>query len=219
MAKRSNFRGTARKLYNPSEVKFMDADEMRREYTELRKVANRRAQRLRKAGFEDTDLANRFFAPQSSLSDDDIKSELLDVSRYLRDERTYVQGMREYDRNIKEKLAKYEDVISKNPRRFMDFMESARRRAGGSLKDSARVRQVYEESLKRGMSASTLEIHFRDYIDNQEKLEKLSDTLLSMPVSGRLTMGQLSNWLGESKEELKVRSKMRRPKDKGKHRR
>lgn len=218
MAKRSNFRGTSRKLYNPSEVKYLDADEMRREYTELRKVANRRAQRLRKAGFENTDLANRFFAPQSSLSDDDIKAELLDVSRYLRDERTFVQGMREYDKTMKKSLEKYGDVISKDPKRFGDFMKNARARAGGQLPNSERTRSAYENAVKRGMRPETLEIHFSSYLDDKDKLDKLAETLYELPETGRLTIDKLWQALGD-KPTPPRRAKRGRPKDKGKRRR
>lgn len=191
MPKRSNFRGTTRKLYNPSEVKYLDAKEIRSEYAALRKIANRRADRLKQAGFGETSLAKEHFAPQSALSDEQVKTELLEVSRFLRDPRSTRPGMREYDKAIKESLAKYEDVIAKNPKKFGDFMESARRRAGGRLADSARVRASYEQAVARGMQPKTLEKHFGQYLNDVDKLDKLSTALYNAPTTGRLTIAKL----------------------------
>lgn len=191
----NNFRGTRRKLYNPSEAKYLSDEEARKEYAALRKVANRRASRLRQSGFGGLDVSEQFFPPQSSLSDDEIKAQLLDVSRYLRDPRTTRPGMREYQKTMEESLGKYTDVVKKDPKKFGDFMESARRRAGGRLFDSARVREAYEQAVSRGMRPKTLEKHFSQYLNDQEKLKDFVVTLSEAPRGGRLTYKALQQML------------------------
>ena len=191
----SNFRGTRRKLYNPSEAKYLTEEETRKEYAALRKIANRRAERLRSSGFAGTELAETTFPAQSSLSGDEVKAQLLEVSRYLRDPRSTRPGMREYEKTIKESLRKYADVVAKNPKKFGDFMEAARRRAGGRLYDSGRVRLVYEEAISRGMRPKTLEKHFGQYLNDQEKLNDLAVALSEAPRSGRLTYKALQAML------------------------
>lgn len=187
----SNFRGTQRQLYNPSTVKYLSDQDIKSEYQALRRIANRRAERLRSSGYTGYAVSEKRFPKASSLTPEQMQAELLNVSSYLRDPRSTRPGFRAFQEEQQEALSKYKDVISKNPKAFGDFMESARRRAGGRLADSASVRMAYEEAVARGMRPATLQKHFDSYLTDRDKLQDLGAALYQAPVEGRLTIAAL----------------------------
>lgn len=196
----SNFRGTQRQLYNPSTAKYLSGRELRTEYAALRRIANRRASRLTEAGYGDSELARRNFPAGRSLSDEEIRQQLLDVSVFLRDPRTTRPGYRAYAESMEKALTKsklgLEKAAARNPAKFGRFMEEMRTRAGGRLAGSGSVAQAYDEAVSRGMRPETLRKHFSDYLTEEREAEKLAATLYNAPTGGRLTIAKLTELLG-----------------------
>lgn len=191
MAGGSNFRGTRRQLYNPQTVKYLSAKEARKAYQDLRRVAVKRMARLEKAGVQapmKTELP-----PSSKLTDDQIAGQLLDVSTYLRDPRSFVSGAREFE-SKQEAAFEGSPVIQKNIKQFGDFMSEIRRRAGGRLYDSSRTRDAYEQAVSKGMRPATLEKHFSNYLTDAQEAEKLAKAAASFTGS-RLTISALKGLL------------------------
>lgn len=193
----NNFRGTQRQLYNPSTAKYLSGRELRSEYAALRRIANRRASRLTEAGYGDSDLAQRNFPAGKSLTDEEVRKALLDVSVFLRDPRTTRPGYRAYAESIKKSLGKkYDKAAARNPKRFGDFMEDLRTKAGGRSPGSGDQAQAYDEAVSRGMRPETLAIHFGDYLINEKEAERLASVLYNAPTGGRLTIAKLKDLLG-----------------------
>lgn len=193
----SNFRGTQRQLYNPSTAKYLSGRELRTEYAALRRIANRRASRLTEAGYGDSDLAQRNFPAGRSLNDEEVRQALLDVSVFLRDPRTTRPGYRAYAESIKESLGKkYYKTAARDPKRFGDFMEDIRKKAGGRSPGSGDQAQAYDEAVSRGMRPETLAKHFGDYLTNEKEAERLASVLYNAPTGGRLTIAKLKDLLG-----------------------
>lgn len=202
---RSNFRGTTRTLYNPRNVKYLEAPEARKEYQALRRIALKRGARLEKAGLGYLPEAAPDFPASSLLSDDEIKNQLLDVSAYLRDPYSLVVPARELKNipeemervtirgrtQIRKKLPDMGEIINRNPKRFGKFMDEIRARASGRLQGSSQVRTAYEEALQRGMRPETLRKHFSDYLTDAEKADRMAATLYRAPKEGRLTISKL----------------------------
>lgn len=206
--KRSNFRGTQRTLYTPRTVKFLDPKTARKEYQALRRVALKRAARLRAAGLDWLPEAQPNLLPSSGLSDDEITQSLLDASSYLRDPFSYVKAAKELfvpegkervtgkgGRTYLRSIADMGPIINANKRRFGEFMDTIRARAGGRLYGSDQVRTAYEEAVQRGMRPETLKKHFSDYLVDAEKADKLAATLFNAPTKGRLTIKKLKELL------------------------
>lgn len=140
MAKaRSNFRGTTRQLYNPKTVKYLEAPDARKEYQQLRRVALKRAARLEKAGLGYLAEAHPDLPLSSTLSDEMIKDQLLNVSEYLRDPYSLVkparetleipQGMERVTIKGKTQIREVPDmgeIINKDRKRFGDYMDDLR---------------------------------------------------------------------------------------------
>lgn len=189
--KGSNFRGTKRTLYTPRTVKYISAKEARREYQALRRVAMKRMARLEKSGIQQPYTMQ--FLPSSTLTDDQIAGQLLDVSTYLRDPRSFVTGARQFEEKQKEAF-EGSPVIQRNLRQFGDFMSEMRKRAGGRLYDSGRTRAAYESSVSKGMRPATLEKHFSEYLTDAKKAEQLAKAADSY-TGPRLTIAALKKLL------------------------
>lgn len=189
--KGSNFRGTKRTLYTPRTVKYISAKEARREYQALRRVAMKRMARLEKSGIQQPYTMQ--FPPSSTLTDEQIAGQLLDVSTYLRDPRSFVTGARQFEEKQKEAF-EGSPVIQRNLRQFGDFMSEMRKRAGGRLYDSGRTRAAYESSVSKGMRPATLEKHFSEYLTDAKKAEQLAKAADSY-TGPRLTIAALKKLL------------------------
>lgn len=210
----SNFRGTQRTLYNPKTVKYLEPREARKEYQALRRVAQKRQARLEKAGVEGP-LVNFEFPKSSELTDDQIQSGLLDVSRFLRDPLTFVgpakeaqaAGLPEGKERVFDRGRTYVrntvdmgPIINRNKKAYGDFMDMVRARAGGRAAykervNGAMVRASYEQAVKRGMRPKTLAKHFSEYLTDREKAQDLAKTLYNAPDAGRLTISALEGML------------------------
>lgn len=191
MAGGANFRGTRRTLYTPRTVKYISASEAKREYQALRRVAIKRMNRLSKSGVQNP--VSIELPPASTLTPDQIQGQLLDVSTFLRDPRSFVTGAKQFE---EKQLSAFEGspVIQRNLKQFGDFMSDMRRRAGGRLFDSARTRDAYEQTVSKGMRVSTLEKHFGDYLTDRDKAEKIAKAAESFQ-GKRLTISKLKELL------------------------
>lgn len=187
----ANFRGTKRTLYTPRTVKYISEKEARREYQALRRVALKRMVRLEKSGVQVPYTIE--LPPASRLTPDQIAGQLLDVSTYLRDPRSFVTGARQFE---EKQAAAFEGspVIQRNLKQFGDFMSEMRKRAGGRLYDSSRTRDAYEISVSKGMRPKTLEKHFSDYLTDGKKAEQLAKAAESF-TGRRLTISALKRLL------------------------
>ena len=136
----TNFRGTTRQLYNPRTVKYLEIPEARKEYQNLRRVALKRAARLENAGLGYLPEATPDLPRSSTLSDDEIRQQLLNVSAYLRDPYTYVGPAKEtfsvpenmelimrQGRTIVREVPDMGDIINQDRKRFGDFMDAMRK--------------------------------------------------------------------------------------------
>lgn len=187
----ANFRGTKRTYYTPRTVKYISEKEARREYQALRRVALKRMQRLVKSGIQNPYTME--LPPSSTLSADQISNQLLDVSTYLRDPRSFVRGARQFE---EKQLSAFEGspVIQRNIKQFGDFMSEMRRRAGGRLPGSERTRDAYETTVSKGMRPKTLEKHFSEYLIDAKKAEQLAKAAESF-TGRRLTISILKRLL------------------------
>ncbi len=150
--KRNNFRGTQRTLYTPRTVKYLEPNQARKEYQALRRVANKRAARLRSAGYDWLNESAVNLPPSSRLDDDEIRQGILDASRYLRDPYSLVSVVKDLEIPEGKELIQPRDratylrdiadmgpIINANRRRFGEFMEDIRARAAGRLDAAERL--------------------------------------------------------------------------------
>ena len=118
------------KLYSPYQISRMSDAEIRKAYSDLRSVANKRLGRLEAQGLNQTARTGYRFPTIKQVeasSKSTIASELADVSVWLRDERSTIRGekafLNEFTEIMKEKgygdiIQSYDDAYN-----FFDFMD------------------------------------------------------------------------------------------------
>lgn len=115
--------------YYPYRLEQIDERALRKEYTRLRKVANKRLARLQASEYKETDLAKEYAGGFALLADvKDLPRELTQLARFVASERSSVTGLKRIDKQAIETLHEhgYEFINAKNVRQFGAFMEEMR---------------------------------------------------------------------------------------------
>lgn len=182
MRKRKNYYG-----YTPSKIARMGEKEIRRIYSEYRKIANKRAARLRAAGYGAYEVARTYFPTTKSLNSEDLRERFAEVNRYLRDVRTKIKPLKAYESEALKSLHKheYDFVTHENFVQFTNFMDWARARAGANdrVYGSDRIAELFEQKERLNISANALQKNFDHYLENIEavkKVERLEHTNRAM---------------------------------------
>lgn len=171
----------SRYTFTPKTLEGKSVNYMRHQYAYVRSVLNKRAARIRAKGFTQYEAAQPLPAA-STISDEDIKSALLDASRKARSEETFSGGFEQRIRRRVEGLqrAGYESVNEENASEFWQFMRRARDRQSKTLFDSHIVAQTYNMARSRGVSAATLEREFKNYLVSRDRMVSLYDAIESI---------------------------------------
>lgn len=172
MRKRKNYYG-----YTPSKIARMGEKEIRRIYSEYRKIANKRAARMRAAGYGDYEVAQTYFPTTKSLNTEELREQFADLNRYLRDVRTKIKPLKAYESEALKSLHKhgYKFVNHENFKLFSDFMDWARARAGANdrVYGSSRIAQMFQQKERLKISANALQKNFDYYLENLEAVKKV----------------------------------------------
>lgn len=185
--------------YTPAQIAQLSDKTVRQRYAQLRSIALKRIARLKAAGFGDTDLADVNLPASGKLSAEDLRAGLADLSRWLRDPRTTVRGMKQYLKRMKESLqqAGY-NIPARDLAKFGRYMEEMRARYKGRLPGSDLVAGVYDHAARLGVSGNTLQRNFRQWLDDDEKIAKLYKKLQEIqlpPGRKRLSSKELKKLL------------------------
>lgn len=121
------------KLYTPYQLSQMPDTAIRREYSRLRGIANKRLGRLAKAGLNPTALSGYKFPTISQIEESSlstIASELADVSKWLRQDTSTVKGERERVKNFQNYMGEQGagDIVDTPEKlyEFFDFLDEIR---------------------------------------------------------------------------------------------
>lgn len=115
--------------YYPYRLKQIDERALRKEYTRLRKIANKRLNRLQASEYKESDLAREYAGGFALLADvKDLPRELTALARFVASERSSVTGLKRIDKQTIETLHQhgYTFVNTKNVGQFGAFMEEMR---------------------------------------------------------------------------------------------
>ena len=149
-------------VYYPYRLKQMDEGALRKEYTRLRKIANKRLNRLQASTYKETDLAKEYAGGFALLADvKDLPRELTQLARFVASERSSVTGLKRIDKQTVETLHQhgYTFVNAKNVGQFGAFMEEMRQAGLSKLYSSEFLANWWSE---KGKSE-------RDNVDNLKK--------------------------------------------------
>lgn len=206
--------------YNVEDLINQDEKELRREYTRLRDIAQKRLKRLRNEGFGKTDVASYFGGDVPKLSSlkskEDIVFGLAELAGFVSVPLSTVKGMREHikeerkkaiqtDEKMGEILAKLnkhfpegERFTRNNVDRFFDFMNTKVAMNVEKIVASDRIAKLYKVlESKRITNYSALMRSEKDlvfFINNLENLEAVE-----LPKG---TKGTVANWRRLINEEI-----------------
>lgn len=134
--------------YYPYRLKQMDERALRKEYTRLRKVANKRLARLQASEYKETDLAKEYAGGFALLADvKDLPRELTVLARFVASERSSITGLKRIEKQTVETLQEhgYDFVNAKNVRQFGAFMEEMRQAGLSKLYSSELIAEWWSE--------------------------------------------------------------------------
>ena len=182
------------KLFFPSDIAKMSKAEMHKEYSKLRSIANKRIGRLAE---QNLGAGRSKFATIQQIVEStkwNIESQLAEVSKFLRSDRTTVKGekkfLNDFKRNMEEKG--YGDLVQspKDIYNMIDFMEHMREQYGDKVFDSGDAMDVLQETERLNIPISKVKEYYEDFASNLSELENMPT-----PKSGRAMSAKKVNAL------------------------
>ena len=150
--------------------------EIRDEYRRLRNIANKRIDRLERAGYTKTQTylrnAGAYKAP-SNYTMAELQYKLYQISKFVSAESSTVSGMRRIEKQTLEKLHEKDLGRITNLQEFGDFMDWARTKYRNSEFDSERAAEVFNESKRRRIDIEEIKKDYELYRDNYKKFTEL----------------------------------------------
>ena len=171
MAKRKNVDALTWQYddYYPYRLEQLDERALRKEYSRLRKIANRRLKRLLASEYKETDLAKEYAGGFAILAEvEDLPRELTTLARFIASERSSITGLQRIEKQTISTLHQhgYTFVNAGNVRQFGAFMEEMRQAGYGKLYSSEFLANWWsEQSGSKRNNADKLKQEFDNYVN------------------------------------------------------
>ena len=164
--------------YTPEALQsgVLSEKEIRDEYRRLRNIANKRIDRLEKAGYAETQAYLRnagAYKAASNYTMAELHYKLYQVSKFIAAKSSTVSGMRLIEKEAIETLQEKGLVRIKNLQEFGDFMDWARTKYKNSDFDSERAAEVYNEAKRRSIDIEEIKKDYELYRDKYRKFTEL----------------------------------------------
>lgn len=190
------------KLYSPYQISNMSESAIRKAYSELRSVANKRLGRLEKQGLGMTARTGYKFPTIKNIEESSkatIASELADVSKFLRDPRTTVTGEKEFLKNFKEMMTEkgYSDLVEtpEDIYKTLQFMEEIRDTNNNRLLPSGDVLDVMQQAERLKIPMEKLKDNIDIFVQHLDELENVQPTKGGRTFSSRRLNALIKKWI------------------------
>ena len=155
-------------VYYPYRLEQMDESALRKEYTRLRKIANKRLVRLQASKYKDSDLAKEYAGGFEILANvADLPRELTVLARFVASERSSITGLKRIENQAISTLNKhgYTFVNAGNVGQFGAFMEEMRQAGYSKLYSSEFLANWWsEKGRSKRDNVSKLKQEFDKYV-------------------------------------------------------
>ena len=165
--------------YHPYFLANQNPAEVRKEYSRLRKIANKRLAALGRSEFRGTrayqNWKNRFVSLEQLETDANVRHRLVELHTFLESATGSVRKQQALRKQSLETLHEhgYTFVNKKNWLQFGEFMEEARERLLNSYYDSDAVADMFNDAAREKLSSKELEKMFDEYVKSEkERMEK-----------------------------------------------
>lgn len=160
-----------------NKIRFTSEFVVRKMYSEFRSIANKRIQRIDKAGLP----GERSMFPTIQQIEDsdkfDIFSALSDVQKFLRSNRNTVSGAKKFYRDMRKTMTEmgYGSLVQTNEDiyQMVKYMEYLREQYGDNLFDSGDALDVLEQGQRLNIPIDKLKQNYELFATNLDKMEKL----------------------------------------------
>lgn len=190
-----------RKLYLPYQISNMSESAIRKAYSELRSIANKRLGRLEQQGLGMTARTGYKFPTIRNIEESSkatIASELADVSKFLRDPRTTVSGEKQFLNNFREMMTEkgYSDLVETPDEiyRTLQFMEEIRDTNNNRLLPSGDVLDVLQQAERLKIPTEKLKDNIDLFVQHLDDLEDIKPTKGGRTFSSQRLNALIRKW-------------------------
>lgn len=186
------------KLFSPAMIAKMTMKEIRKEYSNLRSIANKRIARLREQNLGSG--VTKFGTIQDIVNSSkmSLSSALADVSKFLRSERTTVRGEKKFINDFREQMIErgYGDLVKDiaSIYQMIDFMEHMREQYSDKIFDSGDALDVLQEAQRLKIPTEKVIEHFDEFATNLSDLEKVKPSRNGNEFSQRRINNLIKKW-------------------------
>ena len=190
-----------RKLYSPYQISNMSESAIRKAYSELRSIANKRLARLENQGLGMTARTGYKFPTIRNIEESSkatIASELADVSKFLRDPRTTVTGEKQFLTNFREMMTEkgYADLVDTpdDIYKTLEFMEEIRDTNNNRLLPSGDVLDVLQQAERLKIPTEKLKDNIDIFVQHLDELENVKPTKGGRTFSSQRLNALIRKW-------------------------
>ena len=168
------------------QIKAGNEAQIRKEYTRLRDISQKRLKRLAAAGYTDDQIykknVNKFKELKDIKSTNELAQRLSELSRFISYKGSTVAGQKAI---MKKSLATlhehgYDFVNAGNYKDFGKFMEEYRNQLLDMEYDSGDAAEVYRVINKKQVPVDEVKAAFERWLENADKAEKMADLYFTL---------------------------------------
>lgn len=171
------------KLFTPYQLASMTDAAIRKEYSKLRSIANKRLGRLQAQGLGKSARSGYRFPTIKDIESSSratVASELADVSRFLRDPRTTVTGEKSFLENFKEMMSEkgYADLVETpdDVYKVLDFMEEIREQNNNKVLPSGDALDALQQVQRLKIPMERFKENIDLFVQHLDDLENVQPT-------------------------------------------
>ena len=191
--------------YTPRNLERVDPKKVRREYTRLRDIAQKRLKRIEselKKG--DTDWTrtetyktySKGVPKLSDISKEHLPYELSKLARWVESNYSRIGYLKKRTKSSIKKLHEdgYEFINERNIMDFTDFMEEYRRQKLDHVYGSPVAVELYGALQERGISPDEIYDQFNEWLENKESFSKTRVKKSGTLKSYKMTLSKSGRW-------------------------
>lgn len=179
----------------------MSESAIRKAYSELRSIANKRLGRLEKQGLGMTARTGYKFPTIRNIEESSkatIASELADVSKFLRDPRTTVSGEKQFLNNFREMMSEkgYSDLVDTpdDIYRTLEFMEEIRDTNNNRLLPSGDALDALQQAQRLKIPIEKFKQNIDIFVQHLDDLEDVTPTKGGRTFSSQRLNALIRKW-------------------------
>ena len=169
--------------YSPVYLRLLlsskDASKVRKEYTRLRDISQKRLKRMKSAGLEYSEIykknVNHYPKLKDIKSNNELSSRLADLARFISSQQSTVSGFKTIRQKALSTLHEhgYTFVTNENYEQFAQFMAEYRYQHLDMVYDSGEAADTFGVLEKHHIPLSKIQKDFEYWVENHKELEKM----------------------------------------------